>query len=139
MVLHNILMDNKEVWDIPGTTCACEANLSSHGRYKFTVCLDCSVLPSDRFITRGLVSGLILLSGDPGIIKFPVAPASTMAWFLSIFILDVLNRVPCFGDYMLSMEELYVIGSVWSVISSLQLLWIIILSSSSSSSSYKLL
>ena len=85
------------------------------------------------------VSGLILLSGDPGIIKCPVAPASPMAWFLSIFILDVLNRVPCFGDYMLSMEELSVIGYVWAVISSLQLLWIIILSSSSSSSSYKVL
>ena len=66
MVLHNILMDNKEVWDIPGATCACEANLSSHGRYKFTVCLDCSVLPSDRFMTRGLVTGLIFLSGAPG-------------------------------------------------------------------------
>ena len=35
---------------------------------------------------------------------------------------DVLNRVSCFGYYMLYMEELYVSGSVQVVMSSLQLL-----------------
>ena len=115
------------------------ANLGSHERYRFTVCVDCSVLPYVRYMTRYRPDGLIFLSGAPGITKFHIATAYEIAWLTSILILDVLNRVSCFGDYMLSMEELYVIGSVWSVISSLQLLWIIILSSSSSSSSYKLL
>ena len=40
---------------------------------------------------------------------------------------------------MLSMEESSISGSVWAVMSSLQLLWIIALPSSSSYSSYKLL
>ena len=137
-VLHNILMDNKEVWNMPGTTCACEANLSSHGRYKFTVCLDCSVLPSDRFMTRGLVTGLIFLSGAPGE-KIPVVYASSMAWLTSLFILDVLNRVSCFGYSMLSMVELSISASIRAVMSSFHFLWKIILSSSLSSSSYKVM
>ena len=30
-VFHNILMETKEVWDRPGTTCAHMADLGSHG------------------------------------------------------------------------------------------------------------
>ena len=40
---------------------------------------------------------------------------------------------------MLSMEDLSISGSVWAVMSSLQLLWIIFLYSSSVSPSYKVL
>ena len=68
------------MWDMPDTTCACVDDLGSHGRSKFSVCVDCSVLPSGRFMTRGRVDGLIFLSGDPGRIKCPVAPASAMDW-----------------------------------------------------------
>ena len=67
--------------------------LGSQGRSKFPVCVDCSVLPYGRFMTRGRVAGLIFLSGAPGRIKCPVAPASAMAWLTSIFILGVFNRV----------------------------------------------
>ena len=66
-------------------------------------------------MTRGCVDGLIFLSGSTGRIKFPVTPTSLMAWFLSIFILDSLNRFSCFGDSMLSIEESCVSGSVWAV------------------------
>ena len=93
------------------------AVLGSHERSKFPVCVDCSVLPSGRCMTRGRVAGLILLGGDPGRIKFPVSPAPTMAWLLSISILDVLNRVFCFVDSMISMEESSFSGSVWAVMS----------------------
>ena len=41
--LHKILMETKEVWDRPGRTCACVDALGSHGRYKFPVCVYCSV------------------------------------------------------------------------------------------------
>ena len=80
-------------------------------------------------MTRGRVAGLIFLVEDPGRIKFPIAPESAMAWSTSIYILDVFNMVSCFGGYMLYMEESSISGSVWAVISSLQLLWIIVLSS----------
>ena len=66
-------------------------------------------------MNRGRVAGLIFLSWAPGRIKFPVAPASAMAWLTSIFILDVLNRVYCFGDYMLSMREFSINGYIWAV------------------------
>ena len=79
------------------------------------------------------------MSGAPGIIKHPVDTASTMAWLTSMFMLDVLNRVSCFGNYMLMMEEDSVSGSVWAVTLSVQFLWIIVLSYSSSLSSYKVL
>ena len=137
--LHNILMETKDVWDSLGTTCACVAALGSHGIYRFPMCVHFSVLPYGRFMTRGRVSCLIFLSDVPGRIKFPVAPESAMDWLLQIFILDMLNRVSCFGDSMLSLEELSVSGSVWAIMSYLQLLWIIFISSSSSSSSYKVL
>ena len=92
------------MWDRTGTTCYCLAALGSHGRSKFPVCVYCSVLPYGIFMTGGRVAGLIFLSGDPGRIKCPVAPVYAMAWFTSIFILDALNRVSCFGYSMLSME-----------------------------------
>ena len=57
---HNILMDIKEVWDMPGTTCACVSDLGSHGISKFPVCVDCSVFTSGICMTRGQVAGLIL-------------------------------------------------------------------------------
>ena len=98
--------------------CSCVDALDSHGRSKFSGCIYCSFLPSGRCMTRGLVAGLIFLSGDTGRIKFYVAPASEMAWFLSTFILDVLIRVSCFGDSLLSMKELSDIWSVWAVMSS---------------------
>ena len=77
---HNILMDTKEVWDRTGMTCAFVAYLGSHGRSKFPVFVDCSVLPSSRCINRGMVSGLIFLRGGLGRIKCAVTPASSMAW-----------------------------------------------------------
>ena len=123
----------------PGMTCACVDALGSHGRYKFSVCVDCSVFPYIRCMTRGRVAGLIFLSGAPGRIKFPVAPASTMAWLASIFILDVLIRVSCFGDSMLYMEELSISGFFRAVMSYLQLLWMIVLYSLLSYSLYKVL
>ena len=55
--LHNILMDNKEVWDRPGMTCACMDALGIHGRSRLTVCVDCIVFSSGRCMTRGLVVG----------------------------------------------------------------------------------
>ena len=137
--LYNILMDTKEMWASPFTMCVYVAALGSHGRYKFPVCVYFSVLPCSRCITRGPVAGLIFLSGYPGRIKLPVAPAYAMAWLLSIFILDVLNRVSCFVYYIHSIEELSVIGSIRAVILSLHFLWIIVLYSSSSSSSYEVL
>ena len=77
--LHNILMDTKEVWARPGTTCACVNALGGHGRSKFLVCVYYSVLPPVIFMTKGPVDGLILLSGAPGRIKCPVSLASAMA------------------------------------------------------------
>ena len=49
---HNILMETKEVWARPGIMCACMAALGIHGRFKLTVCVDCSVFPSGRCMTR---------------------------------------------------------------------------------------
>ena len=89
---HDTFMDNKELWASPGTTCDCVASLRVHGRSKFPVRVDYSVLPSSRCMT----SALTLLSGAPGKIKFPIAPESIMAWLTAIFIFDVLNRVFCF-------------------------------------------
>ena len=134
-----MFMGNKEVWAGPGATFACVAALVIHGRYKLPVFVYCSVLPYGRCMTSIRVAGLIFLSGILRRIKCPVAPAYAMAWLLSTFILDVLNRVSCFGYSMLSMEDLSVIGSVRAVMSYFHLLWIIILSSLSSSSSYKVL
>ena len=57
LVSHNILMDTKDAWNRPGTTCAPVDALGSHGRSKFTVCVDCSIFPYGRCMTRGLVSG----------------------------------------------------------------------------------
>ena len=125
--LHNILMDTKDVWARPVTTFACVDALGSNGKTKFPVCVDCSVLPSGRCMTRGLVSGLTFLSGAPGIPKLHIATAYEIAWLTSILILDVLNRVSCFGDYMLSKEESSVSGSVQAVMSLVQLLRIIVL------------
>ena len=122
------------MWARPGTTCAYVDSLGIHGRYKFPVCVYCSVLPSVICMTMERVSGLIFLSGYPGRIKCPFSPASAIDWLVSIFILDVLNSVSCFGDSMISMEESSVSGSIRSVVSSLQVLWIVVLSSSSSSS-----
>ena len=81
------------MWARPVTTCAYVDSLGRNGGYKFLVFLYCSVLPSVIFMTRFRVSGLIFLSGDPGIIKYPVAHTSAMAWLISIFILGVFNRV----------------------------------------------
>ena len=92
------------MWARPGTTCAYVDSLGIHGRYKFPVCVYCSVLPSVICMTMERVSGLIFLSGYPGRIKLSVASSSSMASLLSIFILYVLNRVSFFEDYMLSME-----------------------------------
>ena len=78
-------MNNKEVWARPGMKCACVAVLGSHRRSNFYVCVDCSILPSGRCMARGRVSGLIFLIGDSGILKFPVATASAMAWLTSFF------------------------------------------------------
>ena len=78
--LHNLLMDTKKVWARSGTTCVYMAALGSHGRSKFPVFVDCSVLPSSRCINRGMVSGLIFLRGGLGRIKCAVTPASSMAW-----------------------------------------------------------
>ena len=55
-VSHDILMDTKEVWAKPGTTCARVSALGSHGRYKLPVCVDCSVFPSGKCINRVRVS-----------------------------------------------------------------------------------
>ena len=136
---HKILMNTKKVWAWLCTECAYMADLGSHGRSKFTVCVYCSVFQYCRGMTRGRVAGLIFLRGAPGRIKCPVAPAYAMAWLTSILILYMLNRVSCFGDSMLSMEELFVSGYVRAVMLSLQLLLIIVLYSPSSSSSYKVL
>ena len=100
----NILMNTKEVWARPGMMCTCVADLGIHGRSKLPVCVYCTVFPYCICMTRGQVTGLILLSGAPGRIKCPVAPASATDWSTSIFIFYVLNRVSCFGDYMLSIE-----------------------------------
>ena len=83
-VSHKILMDTKEVWHRIGTGCTCVFTLGRHGRSRFSVCVDCSVLLSGIFMTRILVAGLIFLSGAPGRIKCPVAPASAMDFLLSI-------------------------------------------------------
>ena len=87
-----ILMDTKDVWARMGMECACVDDLGIHGRYKSPVCVYCSVLASRICMTRGWVSGLIFLSGDPGRIKFSVASASEMAWFLSIFYLICVEQ-----------------------------------------------
>jgi hypothetical protein len=44
---------------------------------------------------RGLVAVLIWETGVPGMIKWPVAPASAKAWSLAILMLEVLNRASC--------------------------------------------
>ena len=59
-------------------TCDCVAALESRGRYKFPVCLDCSVFTSGRCMKRVRVAGLIFLSGAHGRIKFPVSTVSAM-------------------------------------------------------------
>ena len=56
-------------------------------------------------MTMRLVAGQILLIGNPGRTKCPVAPESTMVWLTSIVILDVLKRVSCFKEYIRLMEE----------------------------------
>ena len=71
--------------------------------------------------------------------QIPVVSAYAMAWLTSIFILDVLNMVSCFGYSMLSMVGLSIIASIRAVMSSFHFLWKILLSSSFSSSSYKVL
>ena len=121
-------MNTKELWARTGTMCACVAAFGVHGTYNFPVGVYFILFPSIRCMTRGQVSGLIFLSGNTGRIICPVAPASTMAWLTSIFILDVLNRISCFGYYMISMDESSISAPIWAVMSSLQLLWIIFLS-----------
>ena len=82
---HNILMENKEVWDRPGMTCVRIYAFGRHGRSNFPMSVDCSVFPSGKCMTRGRVAGWILLSGDTGRIKRRVAPESAMAWLIWIF------------------------------------------------------
>ena len=74
------------------------------GEYKTIIHSNCSVLPYVIYMARIRVSGLIFLSGAPGRIKYSVAHVYSMAWLISIFILDVLNMVSCFGDYVISIE-----------------------------------
>ena len=64
---HYILMDTKDVWDMPGTTCACVDALGRHGRSNFPVSVDCSVLPYGKCMTsavwacRTVLRGVIML------------------------------------------------------------------------------
>ena len=56
------------------------------------------VSPSGRLIMRGLVAGLISITGAPGTTKCPVAPASAIALSTAILILDVLNIVSAYCE-----------------------------------------
>ena len=89
---HKILMDTKGFWDRLDTTCACVDDLGSHGRYKFSVCIYCSVFPYFICMTRAWFDGLIFLSGAPGRIKFPVAPASSLDWLTFIALEIIFSR-----------------------------------------------
>ena len=55
--LHNIFMETKEVWDSPGMTCARVDALGGDGKYKFPMCVYCSVFPSGICMTRSRFSG----------------------------------------------------------------------------------
>ena len=55
--LHNILMETKEVWARTGMTCAHVDDLGSHGRSKLPVCVECSVFPYGKYMTRIQVDG----------------------------------------------------------------------------------
>ena len=54
---YNVLTNTKEVWARPGMTCACGAALGSHGRSKLPVCVECSVFPYGKYMTRIQVDG----------------------------------------------------------------------------------
>ena len=69
----------------------------SHGMFNLHVCVDCIVSPSGRLIINGFVAGLASITGAPGIMQRPVAPASAIAWSTAIFIELVLNTVSAFA------------------------------------------
>ena len=56
-VSHKILMETKEVWARTGMTCAHVDDLGSHGRSKLPVCVECSVFPYGKYMTRIQVDG----------------------------------------------------------------------------------
>ena len=82
------------MWAKPGTICASVAAAGSHGMFRRHVWVDLMVSPSGRLIMRGLVAGLISITGAPGTTECPVAPASAIASLTAILISDafVLSR-----------------------------------------------
>ena len=74
------------------------ASPGSHGIAYLHVYVDCIVLPSGRWITNGVISGKMSVTGVPGSPKWPVAPASAISMLTAISTVDVLNRVSDWGD-----------------------------------------
>ena len=87
----------------PGTMCARVASSGSHGMFNLHVCVDFIVSPSGRLMINGFVVGLTSITGAPGTMKCPVAPASAIAWSTAILIELVLKIVSaCSVSFSLS-------------------------------------
>ena len=117
---QSVLIDTSEAWARPGTIWASLAFSGNHGMLSRHFWVEAICFPSGRFMTRGLVAGFIWETGVPGMIKWPVAPASAMAWSLAILIWEVLNRVSC---------DVLLLGVTVVVTSLLQLLAHMVISS----------
>ena len=86
----------------PGTMCALVAASGRNGRFSLHVWVDFITSPSGRLMMSGTAAGLIPITGAPGRTKCPVAPASAMALSMAILILEVLNIVSAFADFLRS-------------------------------------
>jgi hypothetical protein len=82
----------------PGTIWALlRAFSGSQGTLRRHVCVDLIFSPSGRLMTRGVITGLMSVTGVPGNTKCPVAPASAITWSPAMLMTVVLYRVSCGG------------------------------------------
>ena len=81
------------MWANPGTICACRASFGRSGLSISHVWVDLICEPSGRLIRIGFLVGKTLITGAPGTIKFPVAPASATAWSMGILMLAARKAV----------------------------------------------
>jgi hypothetical protein len=87
-------METRDVWAKPGTICASRAFAGSQ-TFSRHVCVDMIFSPSGRLMMRGVVAGLMSVTGVPGSRKCPMAPTSAIAWSPAMLMAVVLHRVAC--------------------------------------------
>ena len=92
-VSYSILIEISDICANPATICDFLANRGRPRRSSSHLCVNVSFSPSESVIDIGFVILFLLIAGAPGIIKFPVAPASVIPSFLSILIFDVINAI----------------------------------------------